>query len=216
MKKLMIISIILIIILFGINIYFYSSLPEKIITHWNSIGEPNGAMNKFWGIFLIPVVVLGIFLLFYFIPKIDPLKRNIEKFQNYYESFILVMVIFFCYIDILSLLWNIGYKFNLSLMMTPGAGILFIYIGFILKNIKQNWFIGIRTPWTLSSEKVWDKTHKLGSKLFIISGIIILLGMFFIKYLIWFILIPTISSALISTIYSYLEFRKEKKEKLLR
>ena len=212
MKKLIIISIILIILLFGINIFFYSSLPDKIITHWNSFGEPNGAMDKFWGLFLIPIITLGIFLLFCFIPKIDPLSRNIEKFHNFYESFILVMVIFFCYIDILSLLYNLGYKFNLSLMMTPGVGILFIYLSFILKNIKRNWFIGIRTPWTLSSEVVWDKTHKLGSKLFFISGIIIIIGMFFIKYLIWFILVPTILSALISIIYSFIEFKKIEKK----
>ena len=89
----------------------------------------------------------------------------------------------------------------------------FIFIGFILRKVKRNFFIGIRTPWTLSSDVVWDKTHKLGSKLIIHSGIITLIGIFFQNYMLWFILTPIIVSAIILLIYSYLEFRKEEKKK---
>jgi uncharacterized membrane protein len=90
-------------------------------------------------------------------------------------------------------------------------GLLFFYIGILLENAKRNWFIGIRTPWTLSSEKVWNKTHKLGSKMFKISGIIVLIGFLFQKYVTYFILIPTLFVAFYLVIYSYVEYRKEKK-----
>ena len=90
-------------------------------------------------------------------------------------------------------------------------GLLFFYIGVLCENSKRNWFVGIRTPWTLSSDKVWDKTHKLGGKLFKIAGIIALIGIFFQNYVVYFILIPTFSVSIYLIVYSYVEFRKEKK-----
>ena len=84
-------------------------------------------------------------------------------------------------------------------------------MGGFLKTAKRNWFIGIRTPWTLSNDKVWDKTHQLGSKLFMASGIISLLGLFKSKCLIWFLLVPVLLSTLILFVYSYLEWKKLKK-----
>jgi len=98
------------------------------------------------------------------------------------------------------------------LALIPAIGFLFIYIGLILKHLKQNWFIGIRTPWSLSNEKVWNKTHKLGSKLFVISGIITLAGILFPPtFMILFILVPILASSIWLIVYSYLIYRKEKK-----
>jgi len=95
--------------------------------------------------------------------------------------------------------------------MAPAMGILFFYAGVLIENSKMNWFIGIRTPWTLSSESVWDKTHKLGAKLFKASGIIAFAGLIFPALAFYFVLIPVIISALWTIIYSYLEYQKEKK-----
>jgi len=210
MNKLNLITLLLIILSFLIGIFSYQSLPDKIASHWDSQGNVNGYIQKFWGIFLLPIISISLFLLFYFLPKIDPLKENYKKFKSYYDSFILIIILFMFYIYILTLIWNFGIQFNMNLSLIPALGFLFIYIGIILKKIKRNWFIGIRTPWTITSNKVWDKTHKLGSKLFILSGIITLLGIFFSDYMIWFILVPVILSSIISIIYSYLEFKKNK------
>jgi uncharacterized membrane protein len=209
MKICLIISLFIIILSFLIGIFSYSYFPDKIPSHWNQYGEVNGYMPKFIGIFLIPMISIGIFLLFIFLPKIDPLKENYKKFRNYYESFIFIIILFMSYIFLLTILWNFGIKFNMNLGLIPALGFLFIYIGIILKNIKRNWFIGIRTPWTISDDNVWDKTHKLGSKLFIISGIITLIGIFFPKYMIWFILTPIIISSIICVIYSYFVYIKQ-------
>lgn len=212
MRKLILASIVLIVLLFLINIYAYTILPDTIVTHWGTSGEPNGTMGKFWGLFLLPVITLFAFLLFLLIPKIDPLKKNIEKVILYYESFILVFILFMFYVNLITLLWNLGITANMNVSLILALGFLFIYIGILFKNIKRNWFIGIRTPWTLSSEKVWDKTHKLGSKLFIISGIITFLGLFFPGQIILFVLAPIILSSAWLVIYSYLVYRKEKKK----
>jgi len=193
------------------SIAFYSQLPEKVDSHWNAQGEVNGQISKFWGAFLSPVLILGIFLLFYIIPKIDPLKDNIKKFQNVYHGLILVIIIFLFLIHLQTLLWNSGVKINPANTTPAIVGLIFLYLGFTLKKLKRNWFIGIRTPWTISSDMVWKKTHELGSKLFLIVGIITLTGLLFPTYSFWLLLVPVFASVLILFVYSYLEYRKEKR-----
>lgn len=158
--------------------------------------------------FLMPIVTLAIFLLFLLIPEIDPLKKNIAKFRKYFDWFVVLIVLFLLYIYSLTLFWNLGYRFDMGQMIIPALGFLFFYIGVLLKHTKRNWFIGIRTPWTLSSDAVWDKTHQLGSKLFKIAGIIALLGILIPKYAIWLVLIPAISFSLYLFVYSYFEYKK--------
>ena len=212
MRKLIIISTILVTLLFLVSFYFYTILPITIITHWGVTGQPNGYMSKFPGVFLFPLIILGMLLLFIFLPKLDPLRKNYKNFITYYDSFILIFILFMSYIYIISILWNLGIQIPIYLALIPAIGFLFIYIGLILKHVKQNWFIGIRTPWSLSNEKVWNKTHKLGSKLFVISGIITLAGILFPPTsMILFILVPILASSIWLIVYSYLIYRKEKK-----
>ncbi|MDP2926073.1 MAG: SdpI family protein [Nanoarchaeota archaeon] len=206
-----ILSIFIIITIFLISILVYPYLPEKIITHWNSQGIADGYMTRPYGLFLLPIISIILFFLFIILEKIDPLIKKNKSFSKTYSSIILALVLFLFYIHLLSILLNLGYRFNMLLMLIPVFSLMYFYIGVILRTIKRNWFIGIRTPWTLSSDKVWEKTHKLGSKLFIISGIITFFGIFFIKYSIWFILLPIIISAIILVVYSYLEFKKIKR-----
>jgi uncharacterized membrane protein len=85
---------------------------------------------------------------------------------------------------------------------------LFYYLGILTENAKRNWFIGIRTPWTLSNDKVWNKTHKLGGKLFKIVGIVAFLGILFQKYVLLFIISAVIAVAIYIIVYSYFEYKK--------
>ena len=209
MKKAQIITIIIILISFAVGVYFYPQFPDKMASHWNIQGEVDGYISKFWGAFLMPIVCLGLFLLFLLIPRIDPLKRNIEKFRKYFDTFIVLIILFLFYVYLLTVFWNVGISFNMSRVILPAIGILFYYIGVLLKHAKRNWFIGIRTPWTLSSDNVWEKTHKLGSKLFKTAGVIALLGIFFQSLAIWLILVPVILVSVYTIFYSYFEYKKE-------
>lgn len=152
-----------------------------------------------------------IFLIFISIPRIDPLKANIEKFRKYYNVFIIIFFIFMFSIYSQVILWNLEIKISPNATIPIGLGLLFFYTGILCENSKQNWFIGIRTPWTLSSERVWEKTHKLGGKLFKIAGFSALFGAFFQSYALFFILVPAILVSIYSIIYSYLEYQKEMK-----
>ena len=209
MRKSEIIIIGIVLISFAIGIYVSPEMPQKIASHWNSQGEVNGYMSKFWGIFLMPIISVGLFLLFVIIPRIDPYKSNIEKFRKYYDNFILLIIVFLFYIYLLTIFWNMGFRFNMITLLSPAIGILFYYSGVLIENAKMNYFIGIRTPWTLSSEKVWDKTHKIGGKLFKIAGIIAILGILFQSYAIFLILVPMLLSAIYSVVFSYIEYQKE-------
>ena len=113
------------------------------------------------------------------------------------------------YIHMLTLLWNIGYSFNIIQLLAPAFGMIIYYAGVMMENAKQNWFIGIRTPWTLSSEIVWDKTNKLAGKLFRGAGVLAAIGMIFPKYAIFLILVPVILAAVYPVIYSYQKYQQE-------
>ena len=209
MRKSNIIILLIILVSFIGAIYFYPQMPDKMASHWNIKGEADGYMSKFWGLFLMPIIFVGLFLLFILIPKIDPLKENIAKFRKYFDGFMVLIMFFLFYIYFLSIVWNLGKRFDMSQMIVPAVAIVFYYCGILIENAKRNWFIGIRTPWTLSSEGVWNKSHKIGGKLFKITGLIALLGIFFPNYTFYFIFVPIFLATFYIIIYSYFEYQKE-------
>lgn len=210
MKKNEIIAVIFILLSFVIGICLYSRMPEQMASHWNIKGEVDDYMPKLWGLFLLPIISLVIFLFFILIPKIDPLKKNIEKFKKYFDRLIILTVLFLFYLYLLTIFWSFGIEFNMNRVLSPAFGILFFYCGVLIGKTERNWFIGIRTPWTMSSERVWNKTHRLGGRLFKISGIIAFLGIIFPDYTFFFIFFSVITASVYTIIYSYFEYQKEK------
>ena len=168
-------------------------------------------MPKFWGVFMMPLIVLGMYVLFLVIPGIDPLRANIAQFRGAFNLFIVLISVFMLYIHGLTLAWSLGYQdFKMSAAMLPFMGVLFIFIGYMLRQAKRNFFIGIRTPWTLSSDTVWEKTHQLGSILFMVSGVLAIIGSFLGGELaFWLFFVPLMGSALFLVIYSYILYRSE-------
>ncbi|WP_456397559.1 SdpI family protein [Desulfurobacterium sp.] len=213
MRKSEIVSLGIILFSFIVGIYFYPKMAEKMALHWNAQGQVDGYVSKCWGVFLIPLISVGLLLLFIAIPKIDPLKHNIEKFRKYYDGFMVLIIVFLFYLYLLTVFWNIGIRFNMIQLLTPAFGILFYYCGILIENAKRNWFIGIRTPWTLSNDVVWERTHKVGGKFFKAAGVIAFIGVFSQSYALFFILVPVILVALCTIIYSYVEYQKEMKKR---
>lgn len=193
------------------GVLFWDRLPEQMASHWNANDQVDGYLPKFWGTFLMPMVALGLLALFLVIPSIDPLKTNIAKFRGAFNTFIALIVAFLLYMHGLTLAWSIGYQgFKISMAMLPFMGVLFIFAGYMLKQAKRNWFIGIRTPWTLSSDRVWDETHRLGSILFMASGALAIIGAFFGGLTaFWLVFAPLIGSSLFLVIYSYVLYQHE-------
>ena len=193
------------------GLVFWNQFPAQMASHWNQNDVVDGYMSKFWGVFMMPLFSLGLFLLFLVIPQIDPLKANIAQFRGIFNLFITFIIGFMLYIHALTLAWNLGYTgFNMSQAMLPAMGLLFFLIGLMLRQAKRNWFIGIRTPWTLSSDTVWDKTHQLGAILFMASGVLALIGGFLGGMLaFWFLFVPLMGSTIFLLVYSYVLYQRE-------
>lgn len=214
MRKSELIVLLIVVISLLISFYFAPKLPARIASHWNYRGEVDGYMARSWGIFLMPAFLFVLFLLFLILPKIDPLKNNVEKFRKYFDWFIIILFIFFLLIHLQIILWSLGTKIKPNLFFPIIFAVLYYYVGILLNHSQRNWFIGIKSPWTLSSDLIWDKTHKLGAKLFKISGVIAIIGILFNNYAILFVLAPAILSAIYLTIYSYIEYKKNQNSKI--
>lgn len=188
----------------------FGKLPGMVASHWNAAGDVDGYMGREMGAFLMPFVAVGLVGLFYLLPRIDPLKKNILAFREYYEGFILVFVLFFAYLHFLTLAWNMGYSFDMGRMMVPAIGLLFIYMGILCGKSRQNWFIGVKSPWTLSSERVWEKTHALARKVYILCGLIwIVVGLLLPNSMLFLVGIVILASLGLFA-YSYLAYKKER------
>jgi len=208
-KTTVMISFVLIVISLIAGLILYARLPDPMPSHWNAAGEVDGYMSRFWGVFLMPIITIVLMGLFMVIPQIDPLKANIAKFRSVFNWFIVVFVAYMLYVYALTLLSALNIQFNMTVMLIPVVGLLFIGIGYMMGQAKRNFFIGIRTPWTLSSETVWDETHKLGSKLFMIAGTVTVITAFMSQIGIWLMIAVLLISAIVPIIYSYILWRRE-------
>lgn len=192
------------------GIFLYPLLPAEISSHWNTTGEANGSLPKFLGVFLLPLIMIGLFLLRLIILRTDPFKENIASFKAYHDGFWIILFLFFWYLFGLILAWNLGQRFNFTTMLIPAISILFYAIGIVMEHSKRNWFLGIRTPWTLSSDLIWDKTHTLGGKLFKIAAALSVLGILTQSAITRMLLLiaPLLIASLMTVIYSYVEYSK--------
>ena len=202
----------LVLLSFMVSLYFYPLMPEKMAIHWNIQGQVDGYASKFVALFILPFLFTGIVLLFITIPKIDPLKENIEKFRKYYDGFVILFSAFMVFIHLYVISWNMGIRISPNMVLPIGLGLLFFYCGILCENAKRNWFIGIRTPWTLSSEKVWERTHKVGGRLFKACGVISIVGLLFPSHVAYFILIPVMFAATFLIVFSYFAYQKEMRQ----
>lgn len=212
MRKAVLVSLVLITAQFLTAFMLYPSMPERMAIHWNLAGEANGYGSRFIGLFLMPIIQLILLPLFIVLPRIDP-KRGIERFRGAYDLFIVGFVGFMMCINGLSLAWNLGWRFNFTQVIAPAIGLMFYGLGELIGRAKMNWFIGIRTPWTLSSEEVWNRTHKLGGLMFKVCGVISIASLL-VGGEASFLL--SMGSILVSTLYlvyySYSEYQKIAKD----
>lgn len=206
------ISFLLILVAAVIGLTLYAQLPDPMPSHWNAAGQVDGSMSKFWGVFLLPLMTAGLTLLLTAIPAIDPLKSNIAQFRGLYNAFIVGFVVYMLYVYGLTLAAALGYTFKMTLMLLPVMGLLFIGIGYLMKSAKRNFFIGIRTPWTLSSDYVWDETHKLGAKTFMASGVVIFISAFLDENGIWLMTAVLLVAVFVPIGYSYILFARQEKK----
>lgn len=172
-KKELIIWVILI-VPFIFSVYYWDNVPQQMITHWGIDGKPNGWSNKNVGLFGMPMLSVVMYLLFLVYPKIDPKKRNFELFGNAYYVIRLSIAAFIGILSVIVLYVNMGCQINIGKTVITMVSLLMLLYGNVLGNIRHNYFVGIRVPWTLNNEEVWRLTHRLAGKIWVIASIIML------------------------------------------
>ena len=188
------------------------ALPDQVVSHWNAAGEPDGTMAKSAALALLPALAAVLLGLFAILPRIDPLGENVADFRAYYDWFVVLLSAFVFVLHVGIIAYNLGYRFDFTAFVLLGVAGLLYYVGILLEHAGRNWFVGIRTPWTLSSEEVWDRTHALGSRLFKLSAVLAVVGLAFGDYAVYFLLVPALLTAGVTMVYSYVLYERVEDE----
>ncbi len=208
-----ILPIILIVASFVASCYFYAHFPARVPSHWNFKGEIDNYSSRAVGAFAIPLLILAMYLLFLILPKIDPKKEKYDRFARVYHIFKLAIILVLLLLYFVTGLAGLGHQFEVGKIVPAVIGILFIVLGNYMGKLKPNWFMGIRTPWTMSSETVWQKTHRLGGWMFVLAGLFLFSGAFLAKLHVYPVLFVIVIAAvlLVPVVYSYLLYREERR-----
>ncbi|GAB1766339.1 SdpI family protein [Priestia megaterium] len=185
-------------------------LPATMPIHWGANGEADGFATKINAMILTVGIMVLIYFVIAFVPRIDPRKENYKYFSKTYNILLNAVLLLFFFVNMSTILQGLGYNVPMSYIAPIMAGLVFIIIGNYLQRVRSNYFMGIRTPWTLSNENVWKKTHRLSGKLFFIGGLLILISAFlpdgYKSVIMWGSIVLCVA---IPYLYSYLAYKKE-------
>lgn len=208
MKKRWVFAILLIVML-GVNVLLYSKLPDAIPSHWNINGQIDSYQGK-WFVFFPIGVYLFFALLFPLLRHFDPRKDHYLRFQKVYDSFMIALFLFLFGMWLITMIACFCPSMvDIRLLMLLATSILFIVIGNLMPKMKSNFFMGIRTPWTLSNETVWFLTHRMAGWLWFIGGFLLLPAIFLqsnASFLYLMVLVMIL--AIVPCAYSYVIFQK--------
>lgn len=188
----------------------YPHLPEQVPIHWNIHGEADGYGSRFFGAFFLPLLNLGMYILFIVLPLLDPKRANYIKFDSSYLTIRYSLHLFLALVFGITAAASLGYPVRVDQWIPAGVAILFVVMGNIMGRVRHNYFVGFKFPWTLANEEVWRRTHLFGGKLMVLGGFAALLGVIFTRGSASFIIlmIGLLVPTAITTIYSYVIYKQ--------
>jgi uncharacterized membrane protein len=192
------------------GIWALPDLPDRVVTHWGLNGEPDGWSSRTTAVFILPAFGLGLAALLAFLPRIDPRRESFPQHASTWWILGNGILVFLSVIHVAALGYSLGWPIPISRIVVIGVGALFILIGNFMTRMRPNWFMGIRTPWTLSSEVAWRKSHRVGGYGFVAGGILaILAGLLRPAWAHWIMLVSIGVTVIGTVIYSYFVWRDE-------
>ncbi len=195
---------------YGFSIAVAGRLPERVATHWGLDGEADGWMSPWGAALSLPTVILAVWALLLALPRIDPRKAHVEKFWPTYLLVVTGVVVFLAMLQVMVLGSALGWAIDVTRSVLILTGGLFLLIGNYLPRVRSNWWMGIRTPWTLSSERVWKETHRLGGWTMMAGGLVAIVAAFLAPDSgIPVALVGMLGGALIPAVWSYVLWRRE-------
>jgi uncharacterized membrane protein len=191
-----------------VGVAFVEQLPAEVAIHFGSEGQPDDYASESVALATIPAVQAGMVALFAVLPRVDPLGENLRQFERAYDGFVLVLLGFLGYVHALVVVWSAGYGASVTLALVPAMAAFYYTLGTLVQDAERNWFVGFRTPWTLSNEEVWADTHTVAGKLMRVAAVLTLGALALPGYAIAFLAGPVVAVALFATAYSYWDYRR--------
>lgn len=152
----------------------YPRLPDRVPIHWNLHGQIDGYGSKLVATLMLPLVLLGLWGLLRLLPKIDPRVENYAKFETTYDLVVNCALTVVALTHCAFLADVFGIPISIMRVVPAAVGVLLIIIGNALPRVRPNWWFGIRTPWTLSNDRVWERTHRVSGYVFVALGVLAL------------------------------------------
>ena len=189
----------------------FDRLPDPMVVHWDLAGNPNGWMPRLLGAFITPVIMLFAWLILRVAPRLDPRRANYEKFAGTYELSVAALLGLAFALHLTLLAVALGYRVPIARIVPALVGLLFLVIGNVMPRARSNFMFGIRTPWTLSNDRVWARTHRLAGYTMTAAGVVMIVAARFASTdMLGAVLVTAVIAALVApTVYSYLTFRRE-------
>ncbi|HEX8252366.1 MAG TPA: SdpI family protein [Thermoanaerobaculia bacterium] len=189
---------------FAATALFYPSLPDTIPVHWNFEGEADRTAPKFPAALLLPVITLLVAGLFAALPRMSPKGFSVDPRSRGFRAITIVSLAALLALHIVTLAASAGAPVDVGAVVPMIVGLLFVVTGNYLSTLTRNFWIGIRTPWTLASDEVWFRTHRLGGRLFMAGGVVLMFTGFLEPRGIAVVLTAVIAAAVVVPIvYSY-------------
>ena len=189
--------------LFSISVY--SRLPDRVAVHWNLSGEPNRYASRVEGAFLLPALMAALYLVIQWYPSRDPRAANIAKFRGAYDTIVAATIAFLGVVHVLALGQSLGWRVDITTVVFVCGGAMLVLLGNLMPLARSNFIFGIRTPWTLSSEHVWTRAHRVGGYAMVAAGLLTMVSTFFARRAGAVVaLTSVILAGVIPVVYSYL------------
>jgi uncharacterized membrane protein len=196
--------------MFVLAAWAWDRVPDRMPVHYNLEGEVDRYGGRFEGLLLMPLITIGTYLLFCFLPRLDPGKANYPGFAGTFRVIRLAIVLFLAALYAFMVADALGHGVPVGQPVTLLVGALFVVLGFTMGKIRPNWFVGVRTPWTLSSKLSWTRSHRLAGWLFLASGAgTLLLAPFSQKAALIFVIASGLLLSLAVVVYSYIVWRHD-------
>jgi immunity protein, SdpI family len=194
----------------AISVWAYPRLPPTVATHWGLDGTPDGYSSRLMAVSIMPLVLVCMTVIFNVLPKVDPRRENYARFLSSYWLIANAVIVFLLVAHAMIIASGLGFDVKIDRLMPLGVGLLFVFLGNYLTRVEPNWFIGIRTPWTLSSDSVWRRTHRTGGWLMVIGGLILAASAFVPRPAFLVLFVATIVIvAVIPIVQSYVLWKRE-------
>lgn len=195
-----------------VAVYGSAVLPDIVPIHWGFKGQANGYGPKWMGTFLYPLLSIGIYVLIRVLTAAGPRlggRENVAANLQVRKIILTGIILFMLIVQLSTIAQALGVGFDMTIVIMLALSVLFIFLGNYMGKVRRNFWMGIRTPWSLASEVVWERTHRLGGWLFVAVGLIGIPCSFIPSLRLWGILVPIIAVSIFLCIYSYICYRQQ-------